>query len=115
MLVAACSLTVAAVGAIAERRRPFALLRAAGMRVAELRGVVLLETALPLAAAVAASAVLGLVAAAAISNASGQPWQPPGIGYPLATLAALMAAGAVTALTLPLIDLTTRPHDVRFT
>jgi hypothetical protein len=115
MLVAACSLTVAAVGALVERRRPFALLRAAGMHVTELRGVVLLETALPLAVTVAASAVLGLLMAAGIGVASGQPWHAPGPGYPLSTVAALLAAIGVTALTLPLIDLTTRPQDVRFT
>ena len=114
MLVAACSLTVAALGALIERRRTFALLRAAGMQLAELRGMVLLETVLPLAVTVVTSALLGLATAAAISRAGGQPWQPPGLGYPLTTAGALLATIAVTAVTLPLIDITTRPQQVHF-
>ena len=45
LLVAACSLTAGMIGGLIERRRPFALLRASGMRLGELRRVVFLETA----------------------------------------------------------------------
>jgi hypothetical protein len=45
LVVAACSLTVGMVAGVIERRRPFALLRASGFRLGELRQVVFLETA----------------------------------------------------------------------
>ena len=114
LLVGACSLTVAAIGALVERRRPFALLRAAGMHLAELRGVVLLETALPLVVTTLVGGFLGFAASAAVARSSGQPWHPPGPGYLLAMLGGLAVAGLVTGLTLPLIAATTRPQAVRF-
>lgn len=115
MLVGACSLTVAAVGGLIERRRPFALLRATGVHLSELRSVVLTETAVPLAVTVVAGALLGVLASAVISDASGQSWQPPGLTYLLTTAAGLAAAIAVTAVTIPFINATTRSDAVQFT
>jgi hypothetical protein len=45
---------------------------------------------------------------AAISQSAGQPWQPPGAAYLLATVLGLIVAMAVTGLTLPLIAAVTR-------
>lgn len=115
MLVGACSLTVAAVGGLIERRRPFALLRATGVHLSELRSAVLTETAVPLAVTVVAGALLGVLASAVISDASGQSWQPPGLTYLLTTAAGLAAAIAVTAVTIPFINATTRSDAVQFT
>jgi hypothetical protein len=114
LLIAACSLTVATLGSLVERRRPFMLLRAAGMHPGELRGVVLLETALPLVITVALSGAFGFAVSAAISQSAGQPWQPPGAAYLLATVLGLIVAMAVTGLTLPLITTLTRAQGVRF-
>jgi hypothetical protein len=63
---------------------------------------------------VAASAVLGLAVAAALATASGQPWHLPGPAYPVAILAGLAMAVTVTAVTLPLVDATTREQTIRF-
>lgn len=59
LLVAGCSLAIAAAGGIVERRRPFTLLRVAGTATPVLRRVVLLESVLPLAVATIVAAVTG--------------------------------------------------------
>ena len=65
LLVAACSLTVGMLAGVIERRRPFALLRASGLRLGELRQVVLLETA----AAMLVTGAVGVALAMATSYA----------------------------------------------
>jgi hypothetical protein len=62
IVVAACSLTVGAVGAMFERRRPFALLRASGVRLGELRRVMLIETTVPMVFTTLLGVGLGLAA-----------------------------------------------------
>ncbi|MBO3751424.1 hypothetical protein J5X84_35580 [Streptosporangiaceae bacterium NEAU-GS5] len=114
LLVAACSLTVAAVAGMTERRRPFSLLRAAGMRLGELRAVVLLETATPLVITVIGGAVLGMAASAAIAAAGGQHWAGPGFDYLITAAGELLGALTVTALSLPLINSITRHDAVRY-
>jgi len=114
LVVAACSLTVAAVAGLAERRRPFALLRACGMKLGELRTTIMLETALPLITTVLGSAAAGLVVSAALTAAANQHWTAPGLGYAGTLAGELSAAIAITALCLPLIDRTTRHNTVRF-
>ncbi|TQL03220.1 ABC transporter permease [Cellulomonas sp. SLBN-39] len=73
VVIASFSLVVAAMIGLVERRRPFAMLRAAGASVAVLRKVVLLEVLTPLIVLVALASVLGgligsWAAAAAGSN-----------------------------------------------
>jgi hypothetical protein len=114
LVVAACSLAVAAVAGITERRRPFALLRATGVRAAELRSTILLETAVPLAATLFAGAVIGLAAGAAITRAGNQRWLPPGRDFLVTLLVELLIAVAVAALPLPLVSRLTRHESVRF-
>ena len=53
---------------VLERRRPFALLRASGVRLGELRRIVLPETGVPLAVT-----VLGAVAVALLRRARSWP------------------------------------------
>jgi hypothetical protein len=79
-----------------------------------LRSVVLPETAPPLVVTTVTGATLGLVAAVTVSVSAGQPWHPPHPDYFLITFGGPAAALAVTCVTLPLIDATTRPHTVRF-
>ncbi|WP_433042718.1 FtsX-like permease family protein [Dactylosporangium sp. CS-033363] len=114
IVVAGCSLAVAAVAGLTERRRPFALLRATGVRLAELRVTVLLETAVPLAATLAVGCAAGTGAGAAIASASGQHWSPPGRDYLLTMLLELAVAVVLTALPLTLADRLTRYEAVRY-
>src|SRR5690606_16763598 len=48
LTIAGCSLAVAVASGIIERKRPFSLLRLAGMRLAELQRTALIEAAAPL-------------------------------------------------------------------
>ncbi len=59
LLIAGCSLAVSVAGGLVERKRPFALLRLAGMPLRQLHRVVLAEAAAPLLVVAAASVVLG--------------------------------------------------------
>ena len=58
MLVAGCSLAVAVGGGLVDRKRPFTLLRVSGTPIRTLYRVVLLEAAVPLAAATVVTAAL---------------------------------------------------------
>lgn len=115
LTIAGCSLAVAVAAGIIERRRPFALLRLAGMHLAELQQTALLEAAAPLLLIASASAVLGLGTSAIIVGvAGGIPWKPPTIGYWLSLAGGLAVALGVAAGALPLLRRTTAPSAVRF-
>jgi hypothetical protein len=79
LLVAAASLTVGVAAGLVERRRPFALLRATGVYLSELRRIVMLETALPLVVTATTGVVLGLATSAAVRWATGERWTGPGL------------------------------------
>ena len=70
LVIAGCSLAVAVAGGFVERKRPFGLLRLAGMPLANLRRVVLLEAAVPLVLVVVVSVAAGLLAASLILDAA---------------------------------------------
>ncbi|HJV08175.1 MAG TPA: FtsX-like permease family protein, partial [Acidimicrobiales bacterium] len=115
LVVAGCGLAVAVAGGIIERKRPFALLRLAGMHLSELRRVALLEAAAPLLLIALASAVLGLgVSALIVDMAGGMSWQLPAAGYWLSLAGGLVVALGVAAATLPLLGRMTAPSAVRF-
>jgi hypothetical protein len=115
LAIAGCSLAVAVAAGIIERKRPFTLLRLAGMRLSELRRTALLEAAAPLLLIATASAALGLATAAVmVGIAGGLPWKPPSVGYWTCLLAGLMVALGLTAATLPLLGRVTAPSAVRF-
>ncbi|HEX3679110.1 MAG TPA: ABC transporter permease, partial [Galbitalea sp.] len=61
LLIASCGLAVSVVGGIADRRRPFSLLRLTGVPLAILRRVIALESAVPLIAIAVVSVGLGLL------------------------------------------------------
>jgi predicted lysophospholipase L1 biosynthesis ABC-type transport system permease subunit len=112
LLVAACSLTVATVSGLMERRRPFALLRACGVRLGELRRIVLLETGLPLVIT-----ALGGVGAALLVTyliVPGEEWGLPDVRFFAGLGIGVLAALAVSSLALPLMDVTTRHDSTRF-
>jgi hypothetical protein len=115
LVIAGCGLAVAVAGGIIERKRPFALLRLSGMRLAELQRVAMLEAAAPLVLIALASAVLGLGVSAVIVTVAGQiAWRLPTLGYWLSLAGGLSVALAVAAASLPLLARTTAPSAVRF-
>ncbi|MFC5833388.1 FtsX-like permease family protein [Nonomuraea insulae] len=114
LLMAGCSLTISLIGGLAERRRPFTLLRAAGLGLGELRRIALLETAVPLVCTVLVAVGLASVPPAAIAIIVAQPYAAPGWDFAALLGGGVLAALAMTTLTLPLIDHTTRHDAVRF-
>jgi hypothetical protein len=115
LAIAGCSLAVAVAAGVIERKRPFSLLRLAGMRLAELQRTALLEAAAPLLLIALASAALGLgTSAVIVGMAGGIPWQPPSVGYWVSLASGLIVALGVAAAALPLLGRTTAPSSVRF-
>jgi hypothetical protein len=115
LAIAGCSLAVAVAAGIIERKRPFSLLRLAGMRLAELQRTALIEAAAPLLLVALASAGLGLATSAVIVGIGGGiVWELPSIGYWVGLGAGLALALAVAAATLPLLGRTTAPSTARF-
>lgn len=120
LAIAGCGLAVAVAAGIVERKRPFTLLRLAGMNLSELRRTSLLEATAPLFLIALATAVLGLATSAgiiAITRASGDlsvGWQPPSIGYWLSLAGGLGVAMGIAAAALPLLGRVTAPSTARF-
>ena len=117
ILVAGCSLAVAIGGGLADRKRPFTLLRVSGTPVRTLYRVLLLEAVVPLAAATLVAAVL----AYAMSVLTVLRIAPSGTPVPLlghvyfATMGAGLAiALVVIGVTLPLLNRMTGPDHIRF-
>jgi hypothetical protein len=114
LLVAAVSLSAGMVGALIERQRPFALLRAGGVPLSQLRRVLLLETAVPMVATSVLGVALGLLAANANIPAQDWAWQ-----WPDRASLAVIGGGILVALlaplpVLPLLNAATRPDAVRY-
>ena len=81
MLLAGASLAIAVISGLVERRTPFALLRLAGMPLARLRAVLVVEAAAPLVAVATLSAVLGtVVAQVVIRSIPTREVPPPDVG-----------------------------------
>ena len=117
LLVAGCSLAVAAGGSLVERRRPFSLLRLSGTPTRVLYKVVLLETLLPLAAATVLAIVTGygMAVAAAVKVApAGTAVPTPSSSYYLTMGLGLLAALAMIGGTLPFLGRITRTDNARF-
>jgi predicted lysophospholipase L1 biosynthesis ABC-type transport system permease subunit len=117
LLVAGCSLAVAAGGGLVERKRPFALLRLGGTPVSALYKVVLLEAVLPLAAAtvVAAGVAYGIAVLTVNRMApAGTPAPVLGHVYYLTMGAGLAVSLLVICLTLPLLGRITGPGSAQF-
>jgi hypothetical protein len=117
LIMAGCSLAVAAGGGLVERKRPFTLLRVSGTPVGVLSRVVLLEAAVPLLAATFVAAVIAywtsLVAFIRLAPAG---TAIPQLGHVYFTLMGigLVVAFGVIAVTLPLLRRMTAPGSIRF-
>ena len=101
-------------GGLADRRRPFSLLRLTGTSLAVLRRVVLLESAVPLLVTAALSAGVALLTAQLFLRAQlRETLQPLGPAYYVLILGGLLASLAVIASTLPLLARITGPETAR--
>lgn len=112
--IAGCSLAVSVAGGLAERKRPFSLLRLTGTPLALLRRVVTLEAAVPLVLTAVVSAGAGLLAAELFVHAQlAETLEPPTLSYYLLVVAGLVASLTVIASTLPLLNRITGPETAR--
>ena len=114
LLVAACSLTVGMLAGIVERRRPFALLRASGLRLGELRQVVLLETAAAMLVTAAVGVGLGMATSYALALFGDMAWTWPDGGVFAMVGIGVLAALILSTMALPLLDAATRHDAVRY-
>jgi hypothetical protein len=117
LIVAGCSLAVAVGGGLVDRRRPFTLLRVSGTPVGVLSRVVLMEAAVPLAAAtvLAAGIAYGTSVLAFIRLAPAHTAIPRlGADYYTIMAIGIAVAFAVITVTLPLLNRMTAPAAIRF-
>jgi FtsX-like permease family len=112
--IAGCTLAVAIAAGLADRKRPFSLLRLTGARLAMLRRVVTLESAVPLLAVAAVAIGTGFGAAAEYASvAQHYPMVAPGAAYYLITAGGILASLGIIAATFPLLKRITGPEVAR--
>jgi hypothetical protein len=115
LLIAGCTLAAGIAAGLADRKRPFSLLRLTGARLGTLRRVVALEGAIPLLAVAAVAIGTGFGAAAMLfaSEAQQHPMVAPGTAYYLITAGGILAALGIIAATFPLLARITGPEIAR--
>jgi hypothetical protein len=112
--IAGCTLAAGIAAGIADRKRPFSLLRLTGARLATLRHVVALEGAVPLLAVATVAIGTGFAAAAMYaSEAQQHSMVAPGPAYYLLTAGGIVAALGIIAATFPLLARITGPEVAR--
>jgi hypothetical protein len=112
--IAGCSLAVSIAGGLADRRRPFSLLRLSGVQLRVLRRVLALESAVPLVLVAVVAVGAGLLTAHLFLLAQmDYALVLPGTGFWLLVGAALAVALGVIASTLPLLERITGPEAAR--
>ena len=112
--IAGCTLAASIAAGLADRKRPFSLLRLTGARLATLRRVVALESAVPLLAVAAVAIGTGFGAAAEFASvAQHHPVVAPGITYYLITVGGILVSLGIIAATFPLLTRITGPEVAR--
>ncbi|MFZ0001719.1 MAG: ABC transporter permease, partial [Trebonia sp.] len=112
--IAGCTLAAGIAAGLADRKRPFSLLRLTGARLATLRRVVALEGAVPLLAVAAVAIGTGFGAAALYATeAQNHPMVAPGIEYYLLTAGGIVVSLGIIAATFPLLARITGPEVAR--
>ncbi|MGH3258388.1 MAG: FtsX-like permease family protein [Streptosporangiaceae bacterium] len=112
--IAGCTLAAGIAAGLADRKRPFSLLRLTGAPLAILRRVVALEGAVPLLAVAAVAIGTGFGAAAMFaSEAQQHPMVAPGAAYYLLTAGAILVSLGIIAATFPLLARITGPDVAR--
>ena len=112
--IAGCTLAAGIAAGLADRKRPFSMLRLTGARLAMLRRVVALESAVPLLAVAAVAIGTGFGATAMYASLEMQhPMVAPGAAYYLLTAGGILAALGIIAATFPLLARITGPEVAR--
>jgi hypothetical protein len=112
--IAGCTLAAGIAAGLADRKRPFSLLRLTGARLATLRRVAALEGAVPLLSVAAVAIGTGFAGAAMFaSEAQQHPMVAPGAAYYLITAGGILAALGIIAATFPLLARVTGPEVAR--
>jgi hypothetical protein len=112
--IAGCTLAAGIAAGLADRKRPFSLLRLTGARLATLRHVVALEGAVPLLSVAAVAIGTGFAGAAMFATEAQQhPMVAPGTAYYLLTAGGILAALGIIAATFPLLARITGPEVAR--
>jgi hypothetical protein len=112
--IAGCTLAAGVAAGLADRKRPFSLLRLTGAPLAMLRRVVALESAVPLLAVAAVAIGTGFAAAAQYASvAQHYPVVAPGAGYYLLTAGGILVSLGIIAATFPLLTRITGPEVAR--
>ncbi|AGL19964.1 FtsX-like permease family protein [Actinoplanes sp. N902-109] len=114
LTLAGLSLAVSVAGGLAERRRPFSVLRLTGVPLGTLRRVVALESATPLLTAALVAVGAGLLCAHLFLRAQmDRSLHSPGGTFYLVVLLGVLASLAVIASTMPLLRRITGPEAAR--
>ncbi|HEX3711581.1 MAG TPA: ABC transporter permease [Trebonia sp.] len=112
--IAGCTLVAGIAAGLADRKRPFSMLRLAGARLSTLRSVVALEGAVPLLSVAAVAIGTGFAGAAMFAREAQQyPMAAPGIAYYLLTAGGIVISLAIIAATFPLLARITGPESAR--
>jgi hypothetical protein len=114
LAIAGCTLAAGIAAGLADRKRPFSLLRLTGARLATLQRVVALEGAVPLLAV--AVVAIGTGFGGAAMNAAlqqGHPIAAPGASYYFITAGGILVALGIIAATFPLLARITGPEAAR--
>jgi hypothetical protein len=114
LTIAGCTLATGVAGGLADRKRPFSLLRLTGARLGMLRRVIVLESAVPLLAVAAVAIGTGFGASAMYATTvMGLSLVAPGAAYfVLASAGIVLALGLIMA-TFPLLRRITGPETAR--
>jgi hypothetical protein len=112
--IAGCTLAASIAAGLADRKRPFSLLRLTGARLAMLRRIVTLESAVPLLAVAAVAIGAGFGASAEFASvAQNHSMVAPGAAYYLITGGGILVALGIIAATFPMLERITGPEVAR--
>jgi hypothetical protein len=113
LAIAGCTLAASVAGGLAERKRPFSLLRLAGTPLGLLQRVIALESAVPLLVTAVLAVGVGFAAAAMYAAAQVGPFAAPGAAYYVITGAGIAVSLGIIASTMPLLRRITGPEVAR--
>jgi hypothetical protein len=114
LTVAGCTLATGVAGGLADRKRPFSLLRLTGARLGMLRRVIALESAVPLLAVATVAIGTGFGASAMYATMEMHlSLVSPGAAYYVLTAAGIVLAVVLIAATFPLLRRVTGPETAR--
>jgi predicted lysophospholipase L1 biosynthesis ABC-type transport system permease subunit len=114
LIIAGCTLATGVAGGVADRKRPFSLLRLTGARLAMLRRVITLESAVPLLAVAAVAIGTGFGASAMYATMEMKlSLVSPGAAYYVLVAAGIVLALGLIAATFPLLRRITGPETAR--